>query len=307
MSDYRVGVIDVGSNTIKLLIAERDGTEGVRSARFEVEEVRIGEGLIGNPPRIDSDAMARGAKAIGRLARMARSEKVGALRMVATSAVRDAANRADFIELARREADCQLTVLDGESEARYIGMGLRTDRSLRSLDSYTLLDLGGGSLECIQFSDGTSKLVRSLNLGAVRLASEFVRDRSLPLHAEVEEAIAKRVPFAFEQANIAQGSSPSPNAVLTGGTAALIAGAHHRNLDTGLALAEIAAFHRSVSGMHQSARIEEMEIPPARSDIFPTATTILLSALDYLGCGRVYFSSRNLRFGIASELLSKLA
>src|SRR5690606_7702597 len=90
-----VGVIDVGSNTIKLLIAERGEDGRPRKVDFIVEETRIGEGLNLHPPMIDPDAIQRGAEAIARLVKA--GSDCDALDIVATSAVRDAANRLDFI------------------------------------------------------------------------------------------------------------------------------------------------------------------------------------------------------------------
>src|SRR5688572_18374185 len=89
-----VAVIDVGSNSIKLLVAARGEAEPVVAVRFVVEETRIGEGMTTHPPTITQDAVERGAAAIARLVEAA--GPVRPLCIVATSAARDASNRQQF-------------------------------------------------------------------------------------------------------------------------------------------------------------------------------------------------------------------
>lgn len=307
MSERRVGVIDVGSNTIKLLIASRDDQGELQSVHFEVLETRIGEGAMKQPPSIFPEDIERGAEAVKRLREIADSFEVASLKTVATSAARDARNREHFVSRVSQLANCDLNVLNGVEEARYIGEGLRTDPRLKALSSFTLLDMGGGSLECIQFLEKRARLIHSLNLGAVRLASRFVKDRRSPLTTEAEQAIGEHVRATFDDAKINANSSPSPVAVLTGGTAAVLANEHpDYDLDAGLSLDALKAFHRKVARADQNERASVHGVPESRADIFPTATSALCASMEFLGCERVRFSHRNLRFGIASELLTEL-
>ena len=196
MSQKQVGIIDVGSNTIKLLIAECSDNKQIRETRFEIEETRIGEGITGNPPNIDEAAIRKGALAIARLHSLAREHDLDALRIVATSAVRDAANRNRFIESIHEEIGVTIEILSGDEEARLIGKGLQCDPELSHLKNYFLIDLGGGSMECIQFIDQRVTISRSLDLGAVRLTSEHISDRHAPVRSQEAEAIqsaAKRM------------------------------------------------------------------------------------------------------------------
>ena len=307
MSNRRVGVIDVGSNTIKLLVAERSGAADVHSVHFDVDETRIGEGIGEESPRILTEDVERGAQAIQRLVHVAKRYEVDSLRAVATSAVRDAGNRDEFCRRVLELSGCALEVLSGLEEAHFIGAGLQTDPNLQELPSFTLLDMGGGSLECIHFLEGRATLARSLNLGAVRLASRFVSDRKEPLYAASDKAIQSHVRGVFEDAAIAAGSAPSPIAVLTGGTAAILAASHTEHTpDQGLSRDHLVAFHLKIANAHFDERTRDHGIPESRADIFPAATSALCAALEYLGCERVRFSRRNLRFGIADALLRDL-
>lgn len=297
-----VGVIDVGSNTIKLLIARR-GEKGLpQKIDFIVEETRIGEGMNGNPPTIDRDAIERGSTAIARLAKAASSCDV--LAIVATSAVRDAANGQEFADAVEKACGHRLRVLTGDEEASYIGEGLRCDPSLAHLESYSLIDLGGGSLECIQFSNGHVLRDQSLRLGAVRLASLLVEDRSSPLSPEDESRIRNYVLRSWRDSEFESGSSPSRNAVVTGGTANIISDAiSPEQRIGGLALDDFAVLKKTVCAATETGRIEQHKIPKSRADIFPTALVTIETSLGYLGCDRIFLSSFNLRYGVAAMFL----
>ena len=301
----QVGIIDVGSNTIKLLIAEQADDGTVRSVRFEVEETRIGEGLTGTPPLIDPEAISRGTQAIGRLHRLAAQHDLHCLRIVATSAVRDASNRAAFIDSVASETGIELETLSGNEEARLIGKGLQCDPKLSHLSSYALLDLGGGSMECILFSEGAVSQIGSLDLGAVRLSSKYVPDRHRPLARHESDSIRDHVEDVFVSAHISRASAPSPVAVLTGGTASILAARSLASTEV-FSAEQARAFRDEVCRLSRSERVSQLNIPESRADIFPAAITILCAALDYLGCDQVHFSEYNLRYGLAAEMIEQL-
>lgn len=302
MSLRPVGIIDIGSNSIKLLIAEQSAIGTITSILFEVEETRIGEGMTGTPPHIDANAIAEGTQAIARLHDLARTHDLHSLRIVATSAVRDAINRDVFIESVRRTTGFQIEVLSGDQEARMIGKGLRCDPELAHLSNYSLLDLGGGSMECILFKNGVISSSNSLDLGAVRLASKFIFDRYRALAASEAESIRSHVQESFTTASIVANASPSSVAVLTGGTASILA-TRHPDSQNRISSQQLHTFRQKVCSYSEPGRVSQMNVPESRADIFPAATTILCAALDHLGCEQLHFSSYNLRYGLAAEML----
>ena len=304
MSHRPVGIIDVGSNSIKLLIAEQSNEGPISSLLFEVEETRIGEGMTGSPPVIEACAVEKGTQAIARLHDLAKTHDLASLRIVATSAVRDASNREAFIESVENATGLRLEVLSGSQEARLIGKGLRCDPELSHLSSYSLLDLGGGSMECILLKDGTVSSASSLNLGAVRLASKFITDRSRALAANEAESIRNHVVETFAVAGIESNSSPSKAAVLTGGTASILA-ARHSDSKNRINFERLHAFQREVCSINEPERVTQLNVPESRADIVPAATTILCTALDYLGCSELHFSCYNLRYGLVAEMLER--
>ncbi|MDQ8186897.1 hypothetical protein [Pelagicoccus sp. SDUM812002] len=298
-----VGVIDVGSNTIKLLIAKAGQKLPAEKVAFVVEETRIGEGMTGHPPVIDADAIARGSSAIARLVEAAC--ECDSICIVATSAVRDASNKQAFVNAVEKACGHELRILSGDEEAAFIGQALKCDPALSKLESYSLLDLGGGSLECIQFSSGKLLEAESLRIGSVRLASLLLTDRAIPLQNEKQILIAEYVKEQWLASKFPARSSPSEVAVLTGGAAKHLAEAlTSRQLADGLAIDEFSRIAHRLCSLPLQERVAEYGIPESRADIFPTAMVTLESSLKHLGCERLYFSEFNLRFGVAARMLT---
>jgi exopolyphosphatase/guanosine-5'-triphosphate,3'-diphosphate pyrophosphatase len=165
-----LAAIDVGTNSLHLIVARvhHDG-------RFEVltrhkDMVRLGEGG-GDMHQLSNDAMDRAVAALSRMAELAASHDAY-VRAVATSAVREADNAAEFIARARREAGVTIEVISGVEEARLIHLGV-----LQALDTFErrllLVDIGGGSTEVVVGHQGVEDVARSFKLGAVRLTARF--------------------------------------------------------------------------------------------------------------------------------------
>ncbi|EDY81718.1 Ppx/GppA phosphatase family [Verrucomicrobiia bacterium DG1235] len=302
-SPETVGVIDVGSNTIKLLIAKPGSKVPAEKVEFIVEETRIGEGMTGQPPTIDADAIARGSAAIARLAQAA--SNCNAICIVATSAVRDSSNKQAFVNAVEKACGHELRILSGDEEAAYIGLALKCDPALSQLDSYSLLDLGGGSLECIQFSNHKLLNAESLQLGSVRLASLLLTDRTEPLTPANRARIARYVQEHWSVSQFPKNSSPSEIAVLTGGAAKhLSESLTGSQLINGLSISEFTRIAHHLCSLPLIERVQQYGIPESRADIFPTAMITLEESLKHLGCERLYFSEYNLRFGVATTLLT---
>ncbi len=303
MNSVRVGIIDIGSNSIKLQIAESLGGIEIRPVHFEVEDVRIGEGMTKTPPVIDSDAIKAGTQAVARLHSIASQHDLHEFSIVATSAVRDAHNRHEFVDSIRTATGTELRTLSGAEEARLIGKGVTQDPALASLNDFTLADLGGGSLECIQFRDQIPVASQSFNLGAVRIASQFLQNRREPVSISQRENIENAVSTILESSSI----QPDPEittAVLTGGTASILSQLAPKSKTTQkIELVAARSIRDRVCELSFDERVAELAIPIKRADIFPTATIILCELMQYLGCETIYFSFYNLRFGLAAEMV----
>ena len=214
----RAAVLDVGSNSIKLLVADIRPDGCLVEIRSQTLEVRISAGIGSGRPRLGAEGIQRGVAAIANLASEARGLGADRIEAVATSAVRDAANGGEFRDRVREAAGLDLRVLTGADEARLIGAGLTTDPALQGLSDFQVFDLGGGSLECLSFRNRAVEHAASLPLGCVRLTEMFVADPSLPFDEASAREIGRHVAAVLGASGFPLPVPPGAAVVGTGGT-----------------------------------------------------------------------------------------
>jgi exopolyphosphatase/guanosine-5'-triphosphate,3'-diphosphate pyrophosphatase len=167
----RFGAIDVGSNSIKLTVAESTGDGGFDVILTAHRVPQLARATAGDGT-LDAAAMDRAVEAITDLLESAGHLEVVAVRVVATQAVRAAPNAADFIRRVREECGVELDVLDAEQEARSSWNALCRDQDVGD-GSSVLIDVGGGSAECLLAMGRDVESVVSLPLGALQLTERF--------------------------------------------------------------------------------------------------------------------------------------
>src|SRR5574337_47144 len=139
--------IDIGTNTIRLLVAEAEGADHFTVLHEEQEIARLGQGLLSS--RLLQEApMRRSLTILRRFAETARRLKAEHVAAVATSAVREASNREAFVAAARRESGLSIKVIDGHEEARLTLLGVQHGLCV-GLKRVLVIDIGGGSTEFI--------------------------------------------------------------------------------------------------------------------------------------------------------------
>jgi exopolyphosphatase / guanosine-5'-triphosphate,3'-diphosphate pyrophosphatase len=178
-----VAVIDLGSNSWRLVIYTFVPDRWWRRTDELYETVRIGAGM-GATGRLSDEAIARGLETLDVFGRFCQSSGIGrdCVIAVATSAIRDATNREEFLRLARARTDLPVEVLPAEEEAR---LGYVAAINTSTLRNGAVLELGGGSLQLIQVADRRAGELCSLRLGAVRLSEEFLPSEDPPKRKEL--------------------------------------------------------------------------------------------------------------------------
>ena len=166
----RRAVIDVGTNSIKLLIADVSGHD-VRPVHEESRQTRLGKGFY-DTHRLQPEAIARTAEAVWEFAQIARERNAGSIRIIATSAARDAQNPGDLTSTIERVSGLKVIIISGEQEAEWAFQGVTTDAELAK-PPLLLLDVGGGSAQFILGQGEHKHFVRSFPVGAVRLLEKF--------------------------------------------------------------------------------------------------------------------------------------
>ena len=216
-----VAVIDIGSNSIKVLVAARDASGIVTALKTRTIDARISAGISQAEPRLSEDGMARGLAAIQELLATAAPFSPTTTVLVATSAVRDAANGPEFRQRVLDATGHTLRILTGDEEANFIGLGLTCDPALAHRRDFYVFDLGGGSLECLAFKNRAIVQAASLQLGCVRLTEKFIRDPALPLPQSEAESLAVHVRDELKRSGFRFALS-APPAVFTGGTVSTV-------------------------------------------------------------------------------------
>lgn len=183
----RVAALDCGTNSLRLLIAEVDGNL-LRDVVRRMEIVRLGAG-VDRTGQLAPDALARTFAVLDSYAEQIRDAGVDAVRMVATSATRDARNRSDFVAGVQQRLGIEPEVVTGDEEAALSFMGatreLRGDATLAT--PYLVVDIGGGSTEFVLGDASGPMAARSVDIGCVRMTERHLTDDP-PTGTQVESA-----------------------------------------------------------------------------------------------------------------------
>lgn len=179
----KFAAIDVGTNSIHLVMAEISPEGDFEVLGSDKDMVQLGKGGFAEHV-LTAEAMNAGIATLRRFAKMAELKRVGRIRAVATSAVREATNGGDFVKRVQEELDLDLHVISPKEEGRLIYLGVRHAVELGAADNL-IVDIGGGSVELIVANGSEAKLIASVKLGGLRLAELFLHSDP-PAEAEVK-------------------------------------------------------------------------------------------------------------------------
>ncbi len=186
-----VAVIDIGSNTIKLLVAGNGNPLHVIAE--ESSYTRIIKGVDSINPRLPEENIEESCHSIKSLVQHAYKYSPQRIVVAATSAVRDADNGDILSRGVFKSTGYKLQVLSGVEEALAISRGVALDPGLAGIKRYYLIDLGGGSLELIDYSFDSINQLASLPLGAVRLKDDILKNVNTVLDEEAVKTIQQSV------------------------------------------------------------------------------------------------------------------
>ena len=177
--------IDIGTLTCRLLIAELAPSGTLRELRSDRRILRLGQG-VDRDRMLRGDAMARVAETLEEWCTLMEGYQLDASIAVATSAVRDAGNREEFVRLIHRQTGLEIEILSGEEEARRTILGIRSGLPA-GVSDVLALDIGGGSTEFILDRPGQTPMMRSVDIGVVRLCERLLR-HDPPTSEEIHQA-----------------------------------------------------------------------------------------------------------------------
>ena len=303
----RLAAIDVGTNSIRLVVAEVEPDGTFRVLDEEQEMTRLGRGLY-RSGRLGHVPMERALEALGKMKAIADGFAVRELRAIATSAVREATNGREFCREAWRRHRLRVEVISAEEEAQLAFQSVQRHFGLEG-QSTAVVDIGGGSAEVVLALGGVVEHIHSLPLGAVRLTERWVRSDPLKrkhwkklkraIDGSIKSVIGKKPPFAAEvmigsggtfsnlaqMARSAREGEPGPvqGYVLTRGDVM-------RLLDR-LRETPLGA-RRQIPGVN-----------PKRADILVAGAAVVARLAKRLGAQRVLVNERGLRDGVLLSML----
>ena len=282
----RRAVIDIGTNTVKLLVADvRNGQ--VFPLVSKDQTTRLGEGVFATR-QLAPSAIDRTVTAIARYVADAHEHAVTDLTAFTTSAARDAGNRQEFLDAVRRQCGLEVAVMSGQQEAELIFRGVASD-PLWAAQRLLVMDIGGGSAEVIQGRAGKMEHWTSLPIGAVRLTEQF-RERSF---AELATHLRSLLRSA-----LADFTADGCQFVATGGATTTLGRVATGVVDhASLTFEEISALVAQLNAMSLAERRQVPGLPPERADIIVAGGAALMFAMETLGVSALTVSTRNLRSG----------
>ncbi|MGH3096545.1 MAG: exopolyphosphatase [Streptosporangiales bacterium] len=313
MSTTRVAAIDCGTNSIRLLAADVDPVAGtLTELDRRMEIVRLGQG-VDRTGRLATDALDRTLAACERYAGVVRDLGITRVRMVATSATRDAANASEFVQGVHGVLGVDPEVVEGAEEAALSYLG--ATRELAGRDDlawpFLAVDIGGGSTEFVRASEGGAVRARSVDVGSVRLTERHLADDP-PLAAQVESA-SRDIDAAIALADEAVGLSDAGTLLGLAGTVTTLGGIaldlpaydsariHHSRMPA----ARVHEITRDLLRMSHAERAANAVIHPGRVDVIGAGALILDRIVSYTGVPEVLVSEHDILDGIAWSLVDQ--
>jgi exopolyphosphatase / guanosine-5'-triphosphate,3'-diphosphate pyrophosphatase len=311
MEPVRRAVIDIGTNSVKLLVAEVLGRD-VKPVLEQSRQTRLGESFY-ETHLLQPEAVQQSALAVAAFALKARECKAEPIRVIATSAARDARNPELLISAVRAASGLEIEIISGQQEAQWAFQGVTTDSELAALP-LMLLEIGGGSTQFILGRGVEMHFTGSFPLGTLRLMqrvphSNPPRPAELAacydhvqrlLQAEVRPNLSAAV---AEERRRAEGSG-AIQLVGSGGTMSILArielnlADYDRARMEGLRLSADRVGHhlRELWGMPLAMRKTVVGLPPNRADVILPGLVICHAFMREFGFEELRISTRGLRF-----------
>ncbi|WP_040559433.1 exopolyphosphatase [Kordia algicida OT-1] len=286
----KFAAIDIGSNAIRLLVAnviEQEGKEPkFKKSSLVRVPIRLGQDVFtnGEISKINIDRMTNAMKSYRLLMDVHGVEMYMAC---ATSAMRDAKNGEAVVERIKKKADIKIDIIDGKREAQIIASTDLHNVIAKEKD-YLYVDVGGGSTELTIFSNGKIKTSRSFKLGTVRLLNEMITDDDWKAF---EKWIKRNTKDLKRLSLIGSGGNINKLYKMSGTT-----------IGEPLSYIYLNAQYQFLQSLSYEERISELGLNPDRADVIIPATRIYLSACKWSGARKIFVPKIGLSDGIIKTL-----
>ena len=303
----RLAGVDIGTLTCRLLIADLLPGGRLREVRSDRRILRLGEG-VDQTKQLSVAAMDRVIQCLREWKEVIDTYHVNACVAVATSAVRDAENREEFVERLGFEAGFDVEVITGDEEARRTLLGIRSDLP-DGVTDVLALDIGGGSTEFILDRPGQNPVVRSIDIGVVRLCERLLQ-HDPPTNEEIGQA-REWVTKETKAAIAGMGNYQTATFVGTAGTVTSLAAMAQklptyepvRIHDYVLHLDTIQDLEQTLLSHKKTDRVGLPGLEKGREEVIAAGAIIIRTIMETLGMSTVLVSDLGLREGVLIDLV----
>jgi exopolyphosphatase/guanosine-5'-triphosphate,3'-diphosphate pyrophosphatase len=305
----KLAAIDVGSNTVLMLVADCGADAKVRVLADMSRITRLGRGVDASA-HLDCESAARTLGTIAEFVDQARALGVEKIVGVATAALRDASDGAEFLTRVMQRTGVALEIITGQNEAQLSYLSTCRGLGLSAADDLLIVDIGGGSTELIRAEPDRALEVVSLQLGSVRLTERIIQhDPPRPgevelLRGTVDQALGQ-LGWSYRPAKMVgiAGTVTTLCAIALGLVRYLPESVHGYRLGA----AEISRMIELLGSMPLERRKQLPGMEPGRADVLFAGAMLLERVMNYFGCGEVIVSDQGVRWGLMWREVEKCA
>jgi len=301
----RIAVIDLGTNTLLMTVAEIERNKEIKSLLELKETPRMGEN-VDKTQRISPVGARRVLKNLRNFKKQALKLQVERIILIGTAALREAQNARDIKNLIQIETGLKLEIISGNKEAEFTYLGATADFRERS-KKFILLDIGGGSTEVITGTPHNILRLKSLNIGSLKMTERFLRNK---------EGLSKMLKFINGRFSPLKKNFDMRNSLLIGsggtnttmGALSLNLRKYEKDRVHGLVISikKINFVLEKLKNMSLVQRKEFMKVDPQRADIIIAGTIILREFMKRFGFEDMVISDKSLRWGVLEQVRAGL-
>ena len=295
-----IAVIDIGTNTVLLLVARIDNSGAIETLVYEQRIPRLGTGVDAER-NLAPESIQRTIDVLKEYKSIMAQHQLDRIVVAGTSAVRDAKNKSELVDRIKRELGLDLEVLSGDDEALWTYRGAIS--GVGGIERATVIDIGGGSTEITIGSNGRILKSVSLDIGSVRLTERFFK-HDPPTHPELEAAItwvedelAKPKGFEFGGTTLVGSAGTATSlAILDQGLREF---SIHAIMNYRLTLENVYELFRRLRSMPSAEILKLSTVMQGRNDIITAGVLILREVMAHYKFSELIVSERGVRYGLA--------
>ena len=295
-------VIDLGTNTFHLIIAEGAGPQNFKVVFRKRRFVKLANAGVGY---IEKDAVTRGLEAMEYFAQIMAQYGVSHYRAIGTAALRNASNGPEFVAMVKQQTNIDILLISGDEEAAWILKGVQAMIPANT-EPQLIVDIGGGSVECMLIANKALVFAQSFPIGVAILNHRF--HHSDPIHVDEIQNLNQFLSQQLQPLLLAWQPYPVQQLIGAAGTFDVIArqkkpkGIINRPIT--IAVENFLEFASTIIPLSETERKKDSRIPPQRVDMIVVALLLVKFFLDHAAIKEIVVSPYAMKEGILFDLMT---